>query len=246
MSTFLWIVFSSILMSIIALVGSITLLIKKPTLDRLIHPMVAFAAGTLLGSALFHMIPTGMDRYGYQLSFFVWVMIGFIGFFALEQVLHWHHAHVCTQACEKPMSYLILVGDGVHNFIGGLAIAGTFLIDIRLGIMSWLAAAAHEIPQELGDFGVLVHSGWSKGKALICNVLSALTFLMGGLITYAASKKIEIAFLLPIAAGIFIYVGATDLVPEVNKHEKLSKSILHFALLVTGAGITLAIRVILH
>jgi zinc and cadmium transporter len=243
MNVFLWIFLSSILMSLIALVGSLTLLLQRSTLDTLIHPMVAFAAGTMLGSALFHMVPTGMERYGHHLSFFVWIMTGFAGFFAVEQLLHWHHAHLCT-TCKKPMSYLILVGDGVHNFIGGLAIAGTFLVDIKLGIMSWLAAAAHEVPQELGDFAVLIHSGWSKGRALFWNLVSALTFLAGGLITYAASRSIDIAFLLPVAAGIFLYVAASDLVPEVNKHETFSENILHLGLLLLGAGITLVIRVV--
>ena len=97
-------------------------------------------------------------------------------FFALEQFLHWHHCHRAQASCKQPLTYLILLGDGLHNFIGGMAIAGTFLIDIRLGIMSWLAAAAHEIPQELGDFSVLINGGWKKGKALLFNALSALTF----------------------------------------------------------------------
>lgn len=141
---------------------------------------------------------------------------------------------------------MILIGDGLHNFIGGLAIAGTFLIDIRLGIMTWLAAAAHEIPQELGDFGVLIHGGWSKGKALLFNVLSALTFLLGGLVAYTISFNINITFLIPFAAGNFIYIAASDLVPEVSKHENLKENAVNLMTFVFGVGLMLIIRILLE
>jgi zinc and cadmium transporter len=163
MSTFAWIVTSGFAMSAIALVGSVTLVLSESTLQRIILPLVAFAAGSLIGGAFFHMIPAGLAEYGNNTNFFLWLVAGFSTFFALEQLLHWHHCHRASASCKQPLTYLILIGDGLHNFIGGLAIAGTFLIDIRLGLMAWLAAAAHEIPQELGDFGVLIHGGWSKG-----------------------------------------------------------------------------------
>jgi zinc and cadmium transporter len=163
-------------------------------------------------------------------------------FFALEQLLHWHHCHRAETNCKQPLTYLILIGDGLHNFIGGLAVAGTFLIDIRLGIMAWLAAAAHEIPQELGDFSVLLHGGWDKHKALMFNVLSALTFLIGGLVAYAASFRINVDFLVPFAAGNFLYIGASDLVPEVNKHGDLKVNIIHFASFATGIALMWLIK----
>ena len=191
------------------------------------------------------MIPAGMVKYGGNDSYYLWILLGFLVFFALEQLLHWHHCHRAATSCKQPLTYLILIGDGLHNFIGGLAIAGTFLIDIRLGIMAWLAAAAHEIPQELGDFGVLVHGGWNKGKALLFNVLSALTFLVGGLTSYMVSFKLNVDFLVPFAAGNFLYIGASDLVPEVNKHSDSIANLIHF--LSFGAGIALmwAIKAIL-
>ena len=142
------------------------------------------------------------------------------------------------------MTYLILIGDGLHNFIGGLAIAGIFLVDIRLGIMAWLAAAAHEIPQELGDFGVLIHGGWSKGKALAFNFISALTFLLGGLVAYVTSFNLNVSFLIPFAAGNFIYIGASDLVPEVSKHGELRVNVINLLAFIAGIALMLGVKLI--
>jgi zinc and cadmium transporter len=234
-----WILVGGILMSAIAMVGSITLLLKPATLDRLLLPLVAFAAGSLIGGALFHMIPAAVVEIGDILNAGILVAVGFTVFFLLEQLLHWHHCHRSSSDCKQPLTYLILIGDGLHNFLGGLAIAGTFLIDIRLGITSWLAAAAHEVPQELGDFGVLVQGGWSKKRALIFNVLSGLTFLLGGLVTYALSFQMDVSCLIPFAAGNFLYIGASDLVPEVNKHHDLKANALHLLAFVLGLALLL-------
>lgn len=246
MTTLGWIVSSSLLMSAIALVGSVTLVLKPATLQRILLPLVAFAAGSLIGGAFFHMIPVGLAQYGNRDSFYVWILAGFTVFFALEQLLHWHHCHRAESTCKQPLTYLILIGDGLHNFIGGLAIAGTFIADIRLGVMAWLAAAAHEIPQELGDFGVLVHGGWDKRQALLFNVLSALTFLAGGLVTYAFSFNMDISFLIPFAAGNFIYIGAADLVPEVSKHKDLRANLKNFFAFVIGLSLMYVIKVSLE
>ncbi len=245
MSTLAWIVGSSLLMSAIALVGSVTLILKEETLQRIILPLVAFAAGSLIGGAFFHMIPAGIAQSGNNTGVYVWILAGFSAFFALEQLLNWRHCHRATASSKRPLTYLILIGDGLHNFIGGLAIAGIFIIDIRLGIMAWLAAAAHEIPQELGDFGVLVHGGWEKRRALMFNVLSALTFLVGGLLAYVLSFNIDISFLIPFAAGNFIYIGASDLVPEVKEHESLRINFENFLAFISGLALMLLIKVAL-
>jgi zinc and cadmium transporter len=245
MPVLVWILASGILMSAIALVGSLTLLLTERTLQRILSPLVAFAAGSLLGGAFLHMIPTALGKKT-DLAVSIWVLGGFTVFFVLEQFLHWHHCHRASSACKEPLTYLILIGDGLHNFLGGLAVAGTFLIDIRLGISTWVAAAAHEVPQELGDFGVLVHGGWSKGKALLLNVLSALTFLLGGLVTYVASFQIDIDFLVPFAAGNFLYIAASDLVPEVNKHRELTTNIIHFLSFTSGIALLLLVKLVIE
>jgi len=243
MTTFLWILFGGILMSAIALVGSVTLILRESTLERLLQPLVAFAAGSLIGGALFHMIPASLASMPVMTTM-GWVVVGFLIFFALEQFLHWHHCHRASATCRQPLTYLVLIGDALHNFLGGLSIAGVFLVDVRLGIAAWIAAAAHEVPQELGDFGVLVHGGWRRRTALLINLLSGLTFLVGGLVAYAASLQADVRWLVPLAAGNFLYIGASDLVPEVNKAHSVGANLLHFVVLTAGLGLLLAIAIV--
>lgn len=241
-----WIIGSGLLMSAIALVGSITLVLSQQTLQRILLPLVAFAAGSLLGGAFFHMIPAALAAGMTDMVVYSLLLAGFAVFLGLEQFLHWHHCHRAETECKKPLTYLILIGDALHNFLGGLAVAGTFLIDIRLGIITWLAAAAHEVPQELGDFGVLVHGGWERGQALFYNLLSALTFLVGGLIAYAVSFRLDVSFLVPFAAGNFIYIGAADLIPEVKEHAELKINAIHFLAFAAGAALMLLVKIALE
>jgi zinc and cadmium transporter len=238
----LWIIASGVLMCVIAMVGACTLPFKAATLKRILLPLVALSAGSLLGGAFFHMIPESVEKIGSQTTVYIWVVLGFSIFLLLEQLLHYHHCHRESTDCRMPLTYLVLIGDGIHNFIGGIAVAGTFLIDVRLGITTWLAAAAHEIPQEMGDFGVLVHGGLSTKKALLYNVLSASTFLVGGILAYLFSFTSWVYYLIPFAAGNFLYIGASDLVPEVNRHDHLPNNIIHFLSFVCGILILLSLR----
>lgn len=245
MSSLAWIVAGGVAMSAISLVGAATLLLDETTQRRLVRPLVAFAAGSLLGGAIAHMIPEATARAGGATPY-VSVLAGFALFLAIEQFLHWHHCHRETADCRPPLGYLILVGDGLHNLLGGLAVGAAFVADIRVGLTIWLAAAAHEIPQELGDFGVLVHGGWTRGRALTFNLLSSATFLLGGVVAWAASERFDTGWLLGFAAGNFLYIGASDLVPEVNRHRELGAGALHFLAFVAGAGLLAALKVLLH
>ncbi|HEX7088514.1 MAG TPA: ZIP family metal transporter [Longimicrobiales bacterium] len=245
MTTLAWIVLSGILMSVIALVGSVTLLLRPETLRRLLRPLVAFAAGTLLGGALLHMLPAAIEETGPRPDVFLAVLGGFALFFAVEQFLHWHRSHRGTADGPKPLTYLILIGDALHNLIGGLGVAAAFVADTRAGIGAWLAAAAHEVPQELGDFGVLVHGGWPRGRALLFNVLSAVTFLIGSLLAYLASYQVDVALLLPFAAGNFLYIAASDLIPEVKHGAGPGANLVNFAALSAGIALLYVIRILL-
>jgi zinc and cadmium transporter len=240
MTTFLWIMLGGILMSAIALIGSVTLILRASTLQKILLPLVSFAAGSLIGGALFHMIPASLISMPVMITL-PWVAVGFLIFFGLEQFLHWHHCHRASAECKQPLTYLILIGDGLHNFLGGLSIAGVFLVDIRLGIAAWIAAAAHEIPQELGDFAALIHGGWEKRTALLFNLLSGLSFLVGGLVAYGASRQLDVRWLVPLAAGNFLYIAASDLVPEVNKAHSFGANLLHFLLFAAGLGLLFAL-----
>ncbi|MFP3913709.1 MAG: ZIP family metal transporter [Actinomycetota bacterium] len=217
MATLVWIVVAGLAMSAIALCGALTLVLSERSLKRLVLPLVALAAGSLLGGALFHMLPEAVERLENRLSVYVAVVAGFVSFFLLEQFLHWHHCHRAPSR-HRPLGYLILLADGVHNFIGGLAVGAAFIVDVELGVVTWLVAAAHEVPQELGDFGILVHSGWRPRLALTFNVLSAITFLIGGVFAYLASGTVDVAILIPFAAGNFIYIASADLIPQLTSN----------------------------
>lgn len=202
-------------------------------------PLVAFAAGSLIGGAFFHLIPAALQQMSNVSSVFLSVSLGFIAFLALEQFMHWHHCHRKLADRRDPTTYLILVADGLHNFLGGLAIGSVFLTDVRMGVLAWLAAAMHEIPQELGDFGVLVHGGWKKNKALMFNFLSGLTFLAGGMIAYLTSTQLEIDtnFLIAFGAGNFIYIGASDLIPQINKEVSMKINLVLYGSFILGLAL---------
>lgn len=244
MTTLTWIILSSLAMSAIAWIGLFTLYLKEELLKKIILPLVAFSAGALLGGAFLHLLPEAIDKIGLKLSVWLWLLLGFSSFFLLEQFIHWHHCHKAPSEHKKAVTYLILVADGIHNFIAGLVIAGAFIINIKLGIVTWLAAAAHEIPQELGDFGILIHGGWAKKKALLFNFLSALTIVIGGLVAYFASARMDINFLLPFAAGNFIYIACSDLIPEIKQSESLKNNLIHFTAFILGILLILAVRLI--
>lgn len=234
MSILAWIIIATLAMSALSFVGVFTLVLREELLKRIIYPLVSFSAGALLAGAMLHLIPEALEETDHFHEVFIWVLAGFALFFLLEQFINWHHCHRAPAEHKHPVTYLILIADGIHNFLGGLAVGGAFLIDFRLGWITWLVAAAHEIPQEFGDFGILINGGWSKARALWFNFLSGLTMVAGGILVFFASAKIDIVFLLPFAAGNFIYIAASDLIPEVKHRTCVSNNILHFISFLAG------------
>jgi zinc and cadmium transporter len=237
-----FIIAGGIVMTAFGLVGGVTVWLREDVQKRVLLPLVAFAAGAMFGGALFHMIPASITELGNTTTTYVLIGVGFATFFCLEQFLHWHHCHRPTSEHAHPLTYLLLIADTVHNFVEGIAVGATFIVAIPLGITTWLVAAAHELPQEMGDFGVLVHGGWSVKKALVYNTLSNLSFLLGGIVAYVLSGTFHVAYAVPFAAGSFLYIAAVDLVPEINKHHRVRTNLLHFACFMGGLALLLAIR----
>lgn len=244
MTTLAWILAGTLLMACLAWVGLAVLALRSESLHRILPSLVAFAAGSLLGGSFLHLMPETLLRTGPVLEPFLWLLTGFVAFFLLEQFLHWRHDHRMRAFRHEPVTYLILLADGAHNFLGGLAIGGSFLVAPGVGIVTWLAAAAHEIPQELGDFAILVRGGWEARHALIFNFASALTVVPGGILAYVGGRWLDTTFLLPLAAGNFLYIAASDLIPEIKHGDSLAQRMLHLAALVAGILTILGARLL--
>jgi len=250
MSTFVWIIIATFSISLIAFVGALTLFLKEELLNKILFLLVAFSAGALIGGAFLHLIPEAIEKIeakgGSVLEIFLYLILGFCLFFVLEQFIGWHHHHTTRHPEIMPFSYLILISDGIHNFIDGLVVAGSFIAGLPLGLVTALAIALHEIPQEIGDYGILVYGGFKKIKALFLNFLSASTIILGGIVGFFLSEKIgeQILFLLPFAAGTFIYVAASDLIPRIRPEKDLRKSTIYFLVFLTGIAIMLLIKLL--
>jgi len=234
MSTLIWIISATVIVSLLSLIGVITLGIKKKLLKKILFILIGLSAGALMGASFLHLLPEALEESTYGSVFFL-VLIGFSLFFLIEKFLKWHHCH--KGSCNvHTFHYMNLFGDSVHNFIDGMIIAASFLVNIPFGIITTLAIIAHEVPQEIGDYAVLVYGGFSRLKALIYNFLVALTSIIGALFGYFLSAHIATLrlFLVPFAAGGFIYIAASDLVPELHKEPKLKKSLTSFAFFILG------------
>jgi zinc and cadmium transporter len=243
MSALIWIILFCLLNGLIAFIGIFSLLLTKKSLNKLVLYLVAFSAGALLSGAFFHLITESLESFN-SIQVFSYTITGFIIFFIMEKFLHWHHCH--KQKCKiHSFNYLILYGDGLHNFIDGLIIAASFIVSIPFGIITSILIISHEIPQELGDFGVLIYGGFSKLKALFYNFLSQLTCVIGGIIGFLFSGVQEFRiFLLPFAAGGFIYIAASDLIPEIRKEPSIIKSILYVLVFLIGIFILVLIKLL--
>jgi len=226
MENLFWALGASFLVSIISFVGILSFLIKEKLLNSILLLLIGFSAGGLIGGAFLHLLPEALEKAGMQIVF-TYLIIGFISFFFLERYFHWRHCH--KGVCDvHAFTYLNLVGDGVHNFTDGLVIGASFLVGIHFGIITTLVVITHEVPQEIGDFAVLIYGGFDKFKALFFNFISALSCILGTVLSYFISAKIEnfSAFLLSFTAGGFIYIAACDLIPELHKQPDSKKSIL--------------------
>jgi zinc and cadmium transporter len=242
-ATFVYILLSTALISLIAFIGVFTLSLNEDLLRRILLALVSLSAGALMGGAFIHLLPESVEIYGSDMI--LYAIVGFVLFFVIEKVLFWRHCH--DGKCDvHTFRYMNLIGDAIHNLIDGLILAVSFVVSVGLGISATIAIAFHEIPQEIGDFGVLVYGGYSRRKALVLNFAIALTAVMGGVIGYFVSSLVEdvVGVLLPFAAGGFIYIAATDLVPEIKKEVDVMKSITTLLVFIGGIALMWLTKVI--
>lgn len=235
------------IVSLLSLIGVFALSLKENTLDRILLVLLSFSAGSIFGTAILDLLPEALHHLGEnQLSTtMLYIITGFLCFFFLERFIYWFHGHVHRHELNseideritiKKFVYLNLIGDGIHNLIDGMIIAASFLTNVTVGLATTIAVLFHELPQEIGDFGVLIYGGFTRNKALIFNFISALTAIFGVIISNYFSIHVEnfVGFLMAFAAGGFIYISASELIPEIQKEKEIKKSIIQFTLFILG------------
>ena len=232
--------------SLLSLIGIFAISLRKTTLDRILFVLLSFSAGSILGVAFLDLLPEAIELFGIEsisVTIF-YITFGFLSFFFLERFVYWFHGHfhgyddedVHEKINVKRFVYLNLIGDSIHNLVDGMIIAGSFLISTTMGIASTIAVIFHELPQEIGDFGVLVYGGLSRQKALFFNFLSALMAFLGLLIVFYLSLYVGnlVKILIAIGAGGFTYLAASELIPEIQKEENIKRSMFQFILFISA------------
>lgn len=240
MSALIYILFFTFIGSIIGLVGGLCLLINEKFALKISHFLASFAAGVLLGTAFFDLLPEASNHpKSEEINIFLWTLVGIVIFFITERFIHWFHHHEEfheDQEKTKNTLPLIIVSDTMHNFLDGVVIAATFLSSTPVGIITAIAVFAHEVPQEVGDFGLMLHKGLSRKKIIVINIISAAVAFMGAILTYILGNVLEsyIPIFLAITAGFFIYIASSDLIPEIHFEKRRGFAAIESALLVIG------------
>lgn len=237
--SFLFPLASVLAVSLVSFVGLFAISVNTERLKKVIFILISFAAGTLLGDAFLHILPEIVAEHGWSATISLYLLVSIVLFYCLEQFIHWHHYHHVGEEEKHPVGLLNLVGDGFHNFIDGLIIGSSYLVSAELGLATTLAVIFHEIPQEIGDFAILLHSGFTRGKALLYNFFSALTAVVGTLLAVWAGGRFEsvLPAFLALTAGGFIYIATADLIPELHKEVHVGKSFLQLFSLICGMGL---------
>lgn len=245
MSTLAYILFFTFLGSVVSLIGGILLLIKQKFALKISHFLASFAAGTLLGVAFLDLIPESLEEMEHlmeegivdQVNIPFWILSGVLILFVVERFIHHHHSDHSGSEEKKTVIPLIIIGDTLHNFADGVAIAATFLISIPLGVVTTLAVAAHEIPQEIADFGLMLSRGVKRAKVFWINIFSSLSAFLGAILTYIYHEAIVgwIPAILALTAGFFIYIAAANLIPEIHSRE--NKKIAFWETVVLFVGV---------
>jgi len=259
MSLLAWIILFCLIGGVLSvLAAALFLVLSEQLRNRLLPHLVSFATGALLGAALLGLLPHALAAFGPGDMHVIpmTVLLGLLGFFLLEKMVLWRHCH--ADHCEvhapgqsgrqQSAGTMILIGDGLHNFLDGILIAGAFLTDIHLGVVTSIAVAAHEIPQEVGDFAVLLHSGFSRARAFLYNVLSSMTTVLGGVLAYYALQDLEalLPYVLAVAASSFIYIAVADLIPTLHERVEGSATLQQIILIAAGVVVIYLAHLTLH
>lgn len=245
-----YIILFTIVGSVLSLIGGVILLVKPSFANNISHLLASFAAGALLGTAFFDLLPESLHAGNTQMVFF-YTLLGILFFFLLERFLHWYHHHSSEveEYRGKPIVPLIVAGDTIHNFIDGMAIAATFLVSVPLGIVTAIAVGAHEIPQEIGDFGVLLKQGVKRKKVILINLFSAFASIVGAILLFMLGESLHeqiIPILLPITAGFFIYIALSDLIPEIHHENRRGFALKETVMLILGVMVIFFVINTLH
>ncbi|MCH7529609.1 ZIP family metal transporter [Patescibacteria group bacterium] len=240
---------SVIIISLISLIGIMVLSLRKELLQKSIFLIVSLAIGALFGGALIHLIPEAFEKIENSALVSLLIISGILSFLVLEKFLMWHHCHGHgsnedhTGDNIKPLGFLVIISDGIHNLVDGIIIGASYLISIEVGIAATIAVILHEIPQEISDFGLLIHAGFTKMKALAINFATALLAIVGVGIAFVLGGNSEIftPAVLAFAAGGFIYISGSDLVPEIHKISDLKRSSLQLFMILVGIGLMFAL-----
>ncbi|MCK4843152.1 MAG: ZIP family metal transporter [Methylococcales bacterium] len=253
------IIFTAIGGVLSVLAAGIFLLLPEKQRNKVLPYGISFAIGALLAVAFWGLIPHAFEEVKPEQfqTLSGTILAGILGFFILEKLLIWRHCH--SESCEahaeehhndghKSAGTLIIIGDGIHNFVDGVLIAAAFLTDVKLGIVTSLAVAAHEIPQEVGDFAILLHSGYSKSKALFYNILASLTTIIGGVLAYYSLEDLHeiLPFFLALASSSFIYIAVADLIPSLHKKTDIKTSVHQIILILAGVLVISSLHEIAH
>ncbi len=233
-----WIIGSILVVSLTSLIGVCVLALHTAALKKIMLYLVSFSTGALLGNVFLHLLPEMVHMTGEE--GFLLVLVGLLLSFIIEKFIHWRHCH--SLECDghvHPVGPLVIIGDAAHNIIDGILIATAYLVSIPLGVATTTAVFLHEVPQEFGDFAVLIHSGMSKSKALLFNFFSALTAFIGAALVIVLTDAVEGIehILVPLAAGNFLYIAGSDLIPELHKESRASKALLQLVCMVAGIGL---------
>ena len=231
---------SASIISLISLIGIFSILIGIKRLDKAIPLLISLGVGALFGDALLHLIPESFENSSSPNLTSLYVLAGIMIFFLLERYLHWHHDHhEISVNPVHPVAYINLVSDGLHNLLDGLVIGASYLVSIPIGVTTSVAVALHEIPQEQGDFGILLHAGFTPRKALLMNFLTAILALLGVVISLSIGPQLEgyETFMLPVTAGGFIYIAGSDLIPELHHEKGVRASLAQFIMILVGIGL---------